>query len=110
MPAPNSRRLAYDPLTGMEEIYHFDPDTFGFSIETKQDVQGLIELNKSVINDNTGWKGELHHVAHIPNVVVMDLAQQGIMTPAGKVLDEKRFKAWLNDRDNEAFRVKRGRV
>jgi hypothetical protein len=104
------RLLDHDPLTGISEYYHFDPDTQGFVVETRQDVSGIIEMNKAVVNDNTGWKGDLHHVAHIPLSILMQLAQQGIVTVAGQILDEKRYRAWLNDSANDAFRVKRGRV
>lgn len=110
MATPTTRLLDHDPLTGTTEYYHFDPVTHGFTLETRQDISGIIEMNKAVANDNAGWKGDLHHVAHIPLVVMMDLAKQGIMTAAGKILDEPRFRAWLNNSDNAAFRVKRGRV
>lgn len=108
MEAP--RLLDHDEFTGITEYYHFDPDTHGFVIESVQDVEGLIEMNKAVVNDNVGWKGELHHVARTPNVILMDLAQRGIMTVGGQILDEKRYRQWLNDPANSAFRVKRGRV
>lgn len=108
MDAP--RLLDHDRTSGISEYYHFDPDTGGFVIETQQDIEGIIELNKAVVNDNTGWKGDLHHVAHIPLSILMQLAQQGIITVGGQILDDKRFRAWLNDRSNDAFRVKRGRI
>lgn len=108
MTAP--RLLDRDPLTGITEYYHFDPDTNGFVIETQQDITNIIELNKAVVNDNAGWRGEFHHVAHIPLSILMDLAQKQIVTTGGQILDEKKFRAWINDSANSAFRVKRGRV
>jgi hypothetical protein len=106
-----TRVLDHDETTGITELYHFDPVTHGFTIETQQDISGLIELNKTIANDARGdWKGDLHHVAHIPLVVLMDLAQKNIVTPAGQVLDEKKFRAWLNSPENSHFRVKHGRV
>jgi len=103
--------LDHDEQSKTTEYYHFDPTDHSFMIETRQDISGLIEMNKAVVNNARGdWKGEFHHVARIPNVILMDLAQQGIVTPAGKVLDEKRYKAWLNDPANSAFRVKGGKV
>ena len=104
------RLLDHDTNTGITEWYHFDPETQGFLIEYEQDVEGILELNKAVVNDNVGWKGEFHHVACIPLTIMMTLAEQGIVTVAGQVLDQKRYKAWLNDSANAHFRVKRGRV
>lgn len=104
------RLLDHDADSKTTEFYHFDPETQGFVIETRQDISDLIELNKAVVNDNDGWKGDLHHVAHIPLVVLADLAKQGIVTTGGQILDDARFRRWLNDRDNQVFRVKRGRV
>ena len=104
------RLLGHDPDSGITEYYHFDPETQGFLTETRQDITQIIELNKAVVNDNTGWKGDLHHVAHIPLSILMQLAQQGIVSVAGQILDDKRYRAWLNDPANDAFRVKRGRI
>lgn len=41
--------------------------------------------------------------------VIDDLNHQGIMRGFA-VLDEKRFKAWLNERDNRVFRTRTGVV
>ena len=105
------RLFDYDPLTGITEFYHFDPVTHGFVIETQQDISGLIELNKTVANDARGdWKGDLHHVASFPLTIVMELAKQGIMTAGGNILDDKKFRQWLNSPENAVWRVKGGKV
>jgi len=41
--------------------------------------------------------------------VIDDLNHKGIMRGFA-VLDEKRFKAWLNERDNRVFRTRTGVV
>lgn len=105
-----TRLLDHDTDTGITEYYHFDPQTNGFTIEAKQDVSALIELNKAIANDNTGWKGDVHHVASFPLTIVMELAKQGIMTPAGRILDDARYRRWLNEPENRVWRVKHGRV
>lgn len=100
-----------DPMTGAVEYYHYDLETKGFFIETRMDVEPLIEVNKALSNaaaDN--WRGDMHHVASIPAVIMMELAKTGIVTAAGRILDRPRFRAWLNDRDNRAFRTKPGKV
>lgn len=105
-----TRLLDRDDATGTTEYYHFDPQTHGFTIERRQDVTALVEANKAIANDNAGWKGDLHHVASFPLTIVMDLAQQGIMSPAGAILDDARFRRWLNAPENRVWRVKYGQV
>lgn len=82
-----------------------------YLIETSQDITGIIEGNKAqfnAIDEKAKW-GEWTKVASIPNVVVDELNKQGIMRGFG-VLDEKRFKAFLNDPDNRFFRTRPGQV
>lgn len=98
-----------DPLSGVTEYFHEEPDG-GFTIESQQDLTGLLEQTKYLRNENTGRMGDLVHVASIPNVILMGLVKQGILTYAGRILDDKRYRAWLNDADNQAFRTRRCRV
>lgn len=106
----DKRFFDVNPLSGATEWFHYDPATDGFVIETVQDVEPLIEVNKALANDTPLRWGEWDLVAQIPSVIVMELAKQGIMSPAGVILDEVRMKRWLNDRDNLAFRARHGRV
>ena len=102
----------HDPLTGMVEYFHYDETDGSYVIETQQDVSGIIELNTARYNQtkkSTPY-GEWTEVANFPLTIIMELAKQGIMTAGGRVLDQKRFKAWLNDSENEKWRVRRGRV
>lgn len=100
-----------DALTGVTEWFHYDDETGGFQIETTQDLEPFVEVVTAVSNDAaTHWRGDLHHVASIPQVMIMQLAQQKILSAGGRILDEKRFRRWLNDRDNRAFRTKPGKV
>jgi hypothetical protein len=94
---------------GKESNFH-DVDG-GYVIETKQDITGIIESNKTqfnAIDEKAKW-GEWTKVASIPNVVVDDLNKQGIMRGFA-VLDEKRFRAFLNNPDNRFFRTRPGQV
>lgn len=99
-------------LTGVTEWYHYDDLSGGFTIQSTQDVEPLLELNKNLWNDSEKHSryGEWSRVASIPAVIVMELAKQGILTAGGSILDAKRFRAWLNDRDNLLFRTRAGRV
>ena len=108
------RLLDHDPESGITEYYHFDPHTHGFTIEARQNVSPVIEVNKAAWNDT-----EVHtrygdgigaRVASVPNVVMMELAKKGIVTPTGTILDDKAYRRWLNDPENRHFRTRAGRV
>ena len=94
-----------------KSVAHADGDG-GLIIQTVQDVSGIIEANKKEFNsydERAKWSGDLYgnKVASIPLTVIDDLNKFGIMR-GFHVLDEKRFRAWLNDRDNQAFRTRPG--
>jgi hypothetical protein len=80
-------------------------------IETRQDISEILENNKAqfnAIDERTKW-GEFTKVASLPNVVVDDLNTKGIMRGFA-VIDEKRFRAFLNDPDNRFFRTRPGQI
>lgn len=104
------RILDHNPDTGITEYYHFDPDTHGFVIETRQDVTDLIELNKYRQNADHGRYGEMNLVASYPLSILMDLVQKGHLDTNFRVLDEKKHRAWLNDPENAVWRTRFGRV
>ncbi len=106
----DARLLDADPLTGIVELFHYDTDTGGFSIERRQDVSPILEVNKALFNDAPLRFGEWSHIASIPAVIMEQLAKDGIMTTGGKLLDPVRFRRWLNDRDNRLFRTRPGVV
>lgn len=86
-------------------------------IAQSQDITGVIESNKreyAQSMNNRGWDGEnvfgaKNKVATVPLVVFAELEKQGI-TRGFQVLDEDRFKAWLNNPDNQVFRTRQGRI
>lgn len=89
-------------------------DDGGLVIETAQDVSGIIESNKRQFNafdERARWSDDLlgNKVASIPLTVIDDLNQKGIMR-GFHILDEKRFKDFLNDPDNRVFRTRPGRI
>jgi hypothetical protein len=80
---------------------YFDTDEEDIVLETVQDADPVIEANKAALNnvDNRRF-GDGKLVARIPIVIMLQLVQQGILSPKFAVLDEKRFSAWLNSSDN----------
>ena len=102
-----------NPVKFRDSVVHADGEG-GIVIETKQDITGIIEQNKKEYNsfdERAKWSDELfgNKVASIPFTVIDELNKQGIMR-GFDVLDEKRFKAWLNERDNRVFRTRTGVV
>ena len=92
---------------------HADGDG-GIIIETRQDISDILEQNKKEYNsydERARWSDHVfgNKVASIPLTVIDDLNAKGIMRGFA-VLDEKRFKAWLNERDNRVFRTRTGVV
>ena len=82
-----------------------------YFIETQQDISGIIESNKAqfnAIDEKAKW-GEFTKVASLPNALIDDLNKQGIMRGFA-VMDEKRFRAFLNPPDNRFFRTRPGQI
>jgi hypothetical protein len=106
------RSLGYDPLSGIEVIFH-DDEGDGFTIEHRQDVEVILEGNK-IMRENCDpgnyRKTELGWIARVPWVKIMELAKQGFITPAGDILDERKYKKWLNSSDGAPYRVRGGVV
>ena len=103
----SGRLLDYDPLTRTKRIFHYDPTTGGFVIETLQDVEDIVESDKASfrsVDERAGWKGDMHRVASIPMNIYAELARKGIAD------DEKALRRWLNDPDNRVFRTRPGKV
>lgn len=105
------RPFDVDPLSGAVETFYFDHTNDTFTIERVEDAEPLLEMNKAIQSATPGnWRGALHRVASIPNSLLPELEKQGIMTSAGRILDAKKLRQWLNDPDNRFFRTRLGRV
>jgi hypothetical protein len=94
---------------GKETNFH-DIDGKHF-IETSQDISQIIEANKAefnAIDEKAKW-GEFAKVASLPNVVIDDLNAKGIMRGFA-VIDEKRFRDFLNHPDNRFCRTRPGQL
>lgn len=107
------RFFDYDPFTGVTQIFHESDDGETFTIEDRQDIEPLVELNKAQFNsftsarDSWGDGAELthrSHVARIPAVIHAELIRKGITR------DPVAMRRWLNDPDNAVFRTRPGNV
>lgn len=109
----STRLFDHDAESGITEFFHYDVETGDFAIETVQDVTPFVELNKRRFNaseTSTRYGDGLEQVACLPNTIIMQLAKLGIVTPSMRILDPKKFKAWLNDSENMYFRTRAGRI
>ena len=102
-----------NPVNFRQTAVHADGEG-GIVIQTRQDITDIVEQNKKEYNsydEKARWSDNLfgNKIASIPMTVIDDLNKQGIMRGFA-VLDEKRFKAWLNERDNRVFRTRTGVV
>ena len=96
---------------GSVTTFH-DVDDGGVVIAKEQNISALIDANKEEYNTaNSKWSDNAleNRVARIPMAVFDDLQKQGI-TRGFTVIDQKRFKEWLNNPDNKVFRTKAGRI
>lgn len=100
------RLFDVDPLTGATQYFHYDEMTDETVIETVQDLEPLFDFNAATYNsiDEKAKWGDGKVVARLPLNIYMDLKQRGILD------DQRKFRQWLNDRDNLKFRTRPGRV
>lgn len=83
----------------------------GLIIRTTQDVTDIVEQNKAQYNAasvHDKW-GDLTKIASLPFTIVDKLNRMGIMRGFA-VINEKEFRAFLNDPENRFFRTRPGRV
>jgi hypothetical protein len=102
-----------NPNNFRQTTVHADGDG-GIVIETRQDITEILEQNKKEYNsfdEKSRWSDNLlgNKIASIPMTVIDDLNKSGIMR-GFHIVDEKRMKAWLNERDNRVFRTRTGVV
>ena len=99
-----SRPFLSNPKFGLTRTFHYDDATNQFHIQTQFEVEkDLIQSRFNMYDERTRWD-DVSHVAHIPGPIYYQLKAQGILD------DEKRFKAWLNSRDNNVFRTRPGHL
>lgn len=102
--------FSVDPLTKTVTTAQADGEG-GLILTTRQDCTDIIESNKAEYaqTDERTKYGEWAKVASIPLSVFDDLNKKGICRGFA-VIDQKKFKDWLNDPENKYFRTRPGRV
>lgn len=96
-----------DPLTGIRTTFVMEPGARDYKLVREQWIDGQLQNNLDQRNHREGnWKGESHHVARIPNIVVEEYKRRGI----DLIQDKDELQKWVNDPDNRMFRTRPGRV
>ncbi len=100
------RLFELDPVTGLKTMYHPEADG-GFTLETTQDVEQVMEANKILhadTDERTPYGERLTKVASIPLVIWEAWGREGDLT------DPAFLRKKLNDRENLYFRTRPGRI
>ena len=97
-----NEKLVYRNSDGIRRTMHFDrADPDKFTVQTDVDVTSLIENNR-LLEEAQNRPSVNKVLARVP----MTIYEQSLH----ENWDEADWKKWLNDSDNAAFRVWRGRV
>jgi len=101
-----ARLFDVDEYAGTTTIFHPDGQG-GYTLETQQDVEQILEANKLLNNDvdERARYGEWTRVASIPLVVWQQWCKEG-----DPQHDKEFLRKKLNDRDNLYFRTRPGRI
>ena len=71
----------HDPMTGQTHYWDEDPITGAVQFDTREDVEVLVERNKSWANEGAtdqGIKNGMFHYADIPLTMVHEMRKRGI--------------------------------
>lgn len=104
------KKRLLDNTDGVAQYHMYDEENDKTIIQTVQDVEPILNINqRALANSDPNWKGELHHVASIPLVVVQEW---WIEFGGNPFAEEHRAKliAKLNNKDWCKLRTKEGRI
>lgn len=104
----------------MAELLDFDPDSGMMQfvgneggktiVKCVQDVEPVLDQNQRLrSNQESGWRGEMHHVASIPKIIIDQWWKELGDNPLHR-RNRKWFVAKLNNTDFSKFRTKDGRI
>jgi hypothetical protein len=110
-------RVLHDDLTpGFRTIVDGDEDG-NLYLRHEHDVTDLIDFNsrvRSVIGrDITRNHDRQRWVARLSGLALQEAMMQGMISEGGEgwhVVDERRFRRWLNNRDVRGWRTSEGKV
>lgn len=96
---------SFDQFSQIKEDFYFDESTGMASTIRSQDVEPILDFNRMARNHvNTNKKGEMHHVARIPLIMIEQWKANGVIDWFNST-DAQRRKV-LNDPANAMFRTR----
>lgn len=100
----------YDPFTGITEETFYDEENKKLHMRRSQDVEHTLAVNKQLYNQrkHAGYSDSdgLHHVAHIPLMVLEKWMREDGFNWFQSTDAERRKR--LNDPDNRALLTRKG--
>jgi hypothetical protein len=100
--------IRYNHISGKRITVKIEAGTL--HVREEQNVEKLIELNKTQQNDFTGYRGKLlTQLTRIPEVIHNDFMRKCGFVP-GQGYDEKRFKQLINDPDHRYLKTVPGKI
>jgi hypothetical protein len=105
------RHFDHDPVYGMDEVFHFDEGTGDVSIESRADVEPILDNNKRLQNDGTNGftpSRDMKRIASIPNVII-EMWRNQLGVDLFNKDHEPAIKRLLNDPDWQYLRTSHGR-
>lgn len=102
------KKLDYDPLTKTEQTFHYDHDKKEFTVQSEQNVEGILRDTKRSFNESkrSDRHGDLAQVGKIPMNVYSQMARENKSNPEGLQKDLRKF---MNDPDYRKFRTRPGK-
>ena len=102
------KKLDYDPLTKNEQTFHYDHSKKEFTIESKQNVEGILNDSKRSFasSKRSDRHGDLTQVGRIPMNVYSQMARENKSNPEGL---QKEVRKFINDPDYRKFRTRPGK-
>lgn len=92
----------WNPVTGAREDYYWDEQNQQMTIRNRHDIGDILESNKHQQNqtlDKRYGKEMMHHVADIPNAVVLQWKKEGLDIFDGQPETKRKLMRKLNDPD-----------
>jgi len=97
-------KILYDQWGGMVRSVESSPgDDREVVVTTTQDADRILRANSRDADVDQSGR-HFRHVARVPMVIVQQAIREGWHR------DKAKWRAWLNDPDNRAFRIWQGRV
>lgn len=108
---PNAPKVKQTEFVGADSLMYVKDGVLHYYKE--QDVEPILERNARKRAEGSGWGGDWHEVAEVPETVFIEWLKELNITFQQWARDpEAKAKVWakLRDREYNKFRTKEGRI